>query len=87
MAQILINHHNALLCPSQCQCAFAQGILAGSTFCIFKDLLQSTLTHIQTRGCVSDDERSRAEAYQWHTSTGSLLVAEELRELVQVAPT
>ncbi len=49
MTQILINHHHAFFRPPQRQRSFAQRILAGSTFGIFKDLLQGTLTNIQTR--------------------------------------
>src|SRR5947209_20293637 len=49
MTEILINHHNAFFRPSQRQRSFAQRILAGSTFGIFKDLVQGTLTNIQTR--------------------------------------
>src|SRR5450755_346508 len=48
MTQILINDHNTLVCPSQRQCSFTQGILAGSAFRIFKDLVQGALTNIQT---------------------------------------
>src|SRR6266849_3878086 len=49
MTEVLINHHNAFFRPPQRQRSFAQRILAESTFGIFKDLLQGTLTNIQTR--------------------------------------
>jgi len=48
MAQILINDDDSLIRPAQCSRSVAQGILAGSTLGILKDLLQRTLTDIQT---------------------------------------
>jgi hypothetical protein len=48
VAQILINHDNALVCLSQRASSLTQRILAGGTFRVLYYLLQSTLTHIQT---------------------------------------
>ena len=48
VAQILINHDNALVRPSERQSSLTQPILAGGTFRVLSHVLQSTLTHIQT---------------------------------------
>jgi len=49
MAEILINDDNAFIRPAKSPRSLTQGILTGGTFCILEHLLQSTLTHIQTR--------------------------------------
>jgi hypothetical protein len=46
MAQILINHDDALICPPKYSGSLAQRILAGGAFRILNDLLQRTLTNI-----------------------------------------
>src|SRR5713226_5459724 len=73
LTQIRIDDHNARGFPPQRNSSLTQAILTGGTLCIFQDLMQGTLPHIQHRlTCeVSCHDFLRGDlplSTHWHTS-------------------